>query len=75
MSGRLTKRDKARLIRALEKQGARVTPTRNGWIVRTDDGTMGTHRSESHGNDQDALRRDVRRIGLVWPFDKEGVTS
>lgn len=64
----LRKREKERLIRALEKQGARVTPTRKGWIVRTDLGTMGTHRSDAHGNDADALRRDVRRLGLSWPF-------
>lgn len=61
-------RQKKRLVRELEKQGARVTPTKSGWIIRTDAGTMGTHRSPAHGNDADAIRRDVRNLGLSWPF-------
>lgn len=71
MSG-LSRRDKARLIRDLERQGARVQPTKSGWIFRTDLGTAGTHRSETHGNDIDAVRRDVERLGLVWPFGGGG---
>lgn len=75
MSG-LSRRDKERLMRDLERQGARVRRTRSGWIFRTDAGTAGTHRSPTHGNDLDAVRRDVRRLGLVWPFDdRGGVTS
>ena len=61
-------RDKRRLIHELERQGARVKPTKSGWIIRTDLGTMGTHRSPAHGNDADAVERDVRRLGLSWPF-------
>lgn len=71
MSG-LSRRDKERLMRDLERQGARVRPTKSGWIFRTDRGTAGTHRSETHGNDRDAVRRDVERLGLVWPFTDRG---
>lgn len=73
MSG-LSRREKARLMAELERQGARVKPTKSGWIFRTDRGTAGTHRSPTHHNDIDAIRRDVERLGLVWPFQK-GVSS
>lgn len=59
-----------RLTKQLERQGARIKRTKSGWLVFTEQGTMGLHRSatsDSRHGDR-ALRKDVERLGLTWPF-------
>lgn len=69
----LGERDKKRLVQSLERQGARIKVTKSGWVIFTQKGKMGLHKSESSDRNGDkSLRRDVERVGLEWPFGKGG---
>lgn len=62
-------REKARLVADLERQGARIKPTKSGWLVFYGDGPgVAIHRSpSSDGNGDKLVRSRIERTGLRWP--------
>lgn len=58
------------LVRGLEKQGAisRRGPG-GGWVVKNPEtgATLSVHSSPGRSSTEDRYRRDVDRIGYVWP--------
>lgn len=58
------------VLTSLEAQGATVSPTNKGYMVRFPNGdSMTMHRSESDHRAEMNIRARVKRAGLEWPFD------
>lgn len=57
---------------ALEAQGARIKPTRDGWQILTPSGDIVTvHATESDHRAMRNTRSRIKRAGLNWPGDIE----
>lgn len=72
----MREREIERLLRALEKQGATLIPTKSGTRVLFPDGvsTMTVHRGKSANRRRDDyLKTEVRRAGLIWPPDRKSL--
>lgn len=58
-----------RLIKGLERQGARTKPVKSGWRILFPNGTSTClHTSISDRRGVLNLQADVRRGGLEWPL-------
>lgn len=60
------------ILASLADQGAIITPTSKGWMVRLPDAgksSLTIHKTESDPRSEANTRARVRRAGLKWPFD------
>lgn len=64
-SGR--RRSAVRLVKSLERQGARIKKTRDGWRVFHGPSVITIHAGSSDVNAWRNLRTDIQRAGLEWP--------
>ena len=69
----LSQKDTRRVVRGLEKQGAKIKKTKDGHRVLFPDGTTEmVHWSTSDHRATANMRSAVRRAGFHWPLDGEG---
>lgn len=62
-----------RLAVLLERQGALVKRTKNGYLVKNPatGGTAGYHLTNSDPRSVKNMRAQIRRIGYEWPFGEK----
>jgi hypothetical protein len=60
-------REAEKLIKQLERQGARVRRTKSGYAIFTDAGSMGFHLTTSDWRANKNIRAQLERIGLDCP--------
>ncbi len=60
------------VIASLTEQGATVTETKSGYLIKCPDKktTITFHKTESDPRAEANTRSRVLRAGLSWPFDK-----
>jgi hypothetical protein len=68
----LSKSETARLLTHIEPQGVKVTPVKNGYMLRLPDGGSTTvHLSVSDHRGPANLRARLKRAGVTWPTDPD----
>lgn len=66
----LSQKDQKRVIDHVQAQGVGVTDTKKGYLMRfPDGGTAMLHKTQSDRMAPMALRAQLRRHGISWPFD------
>lgn len=70
MSSPLSHRQMSILLTDLERQGATIRQTKQGYLLKFPDGTTTTfHRSPSDHRAIKNMRSRVLRAGMTWYFD------